>query len=120
MGSAVRSGRIESAIITDRVRNIAFCLARLPQFPAIRPASAVAILPRGTEFFDAETGGRNRLERPQVSAETERAARYRRKSPQKRLIRGRRRDLRFRRTGCGGPKVGIAGAVRSNFVLKAR
>jgi len=34
-----------------------------------------------------------------VSPETERAQRYRRKSPQKRPIPSRRRDLRFRRTG---------------------
>jgi len=30
-------------------------------------------LPRGTEFLDAETGAKNRPERPQVSSETESA-----------------------------------------------
>src|SRR5260221_14316723 len=42
---------------------------------------------------------KNRPERLQGSPETERAQRYRRKSPQKRPIPSRRRDLRFRRTG---------------------
>jgi hypothetical protein len=42
---------------------------------------------------------KNRPERPQGSPETERVERYRRKSPQKRPIGSRRRDLRFRRTG---------------------
>jgi hypothetical protein len=45
---------------------------------------------------------KNRPERPQGSPETERVERYRRKSPQKRPIGSRRRDLRFRRTGWWG------------------
>ena len=99
MEPTVRSPWIESAIITDRVRNVAFGLpnpknSRQPT--GIWPSKT---LPRGTEFLDAETGGQNRAERPQVSPETERAERYQRKSPQKRPIRSRRWDLRFRRTG---------------------
>src|SRR5712664_5033732 len=42
---------------------------------------------------------KNRPERPQASPETERVERYRRKSPQKRPIGSRGRDVRFRRTG---------------------
>src|SRR5258708_4215919 len=95
MEPAVRSPWIESAIITDRVRNVAFGLpnpknSRQPT--GIWPSKT---LPRGTEFLDAETGGQNRAERPQVSPETDRAERYQRKSPQKRPIRSRRWDLRF-------------------------
>src|SRR6267154_3081152 len=79
MEPTVRSPWIESAIITDRVRNVAFGLpnpknSRQPT--GIWPSKT---LPRGTEFLDAETGGQNRAERPQVSPETERAERYQRK-----------------------------------------
>src|SRR5260370_40511116 len=99
MEPTVGSPWIESAIITDRVRNVAFGLpnpknSRQPT--GIWPSKT---LPRGTEFLDAETRGKKRRERPQVSPETERAQRYRRKSPQKRPIRSRRMDLRFRKTG---------------------
>src|SRR5258706_15235762 len=95
MEPTVRSPWIESAIITDRVRNVAFGLpnpknSRQPT--GIWPSKT---LPRGTEFLDAETGGQNRAEIGQMSPETERAEGYQRKSPHKRTIRIRRRNLRL-------------------------
>src|SRR5258706_14127893 len=62
MEPAVRSPGIESAIITDRVRHVAFGLpnpqnSRQPN--GIWPSKT---LPRGTEFLDAETGGQPRSE----------------------------------------------------------
>src|SRR5947209_8678931 len=61
MEPTVRSPWIESAIITDRVPNVAFGLpnpknSRQPT--GIWPSKTQQ---RGTEFLDAETGGQNRL-----------------------------------------------------------
>src|SRR6266436_9027791 len=56
MEPAVRGPWIESPIITDRVRNVAFG-SHPPQFPAGDGIWPLKILPRGTEFLDAETGG---------------------------------------------------------------
>src|SRR6266481_2304701 len=100
MESAVRSPWIKSAITTGRARNDALlALPRLPKFPAAdrhwpsKPG-------RGERnFWMQRLEAKNRPERPQGSPETERVERYRRKSPQKRPIGSRRRDLRFRRTG---------------------
>jgi hypothetical protein len=88
----------EQPAIMD-LRNVAFGLpnpknSRQPT--GIWPSKT---LPRGTEFLDAETGGQNRAERPQVSPETERAERYRRKSPQKRPVLSRPGNLQFGGTG---------------------
>src|SRR5882757_3300965 len=99
MEPAVRKTRAESAIVADRKRTAPFDSQGLPIFPGCRTVLAVETLPRGTEFLDTETGGCNRPERPQVSPETERAERYRRKSPQKRPIQSRCRDLWFGGTG---------------------
>ena len=98
MAPAVRSPWIEFAIITDRARNVAFGLpnpknSRQPT--GIWPSKT---LPRGTEFLDAETVGQNRPERPQELPETERAGRYRRKSPQKRAVLSRPGNRQFGRT----------------------
>src|SRR5258708_3111638 len=57
MEPTVRSPWIESAIITDRVQNVAF---GLPNPKNAREATGIwpsKTLPRGTEFLDAETGG---------------------------------------------------------------
>ena len=103
MEPAVRSPRIESAIIADRVRNVAFGLPS-SQNSRGRPASGRRKPCRGERnFWMQRREAKNRPERPQVSPETERAQRYLRKSPQKRPIWSGRRDLRFRRTGWWRP-----------------
>src|ERR1700686_5045346 len=57
MEPAVRSPWIESAIITDRVRDDGLLACKTPKIPGSRPALAVKTLLRGTEFLNAETGG---------------------------------------------------------------
>ena len=99
MEPAVRSARIKSTITTGRPRNDPLLASKTQKISGSRPALAVNTLPRGTEFLDAETGGQNRAERPQVSPETERAERYRRKSPQKRPVLSRPGNLQFGGTG---------------------
>ena len=100
MESAVRSPRIKSAITTGRARNDALLASQDSQNSrqptGIRPSKPC----RGERNFWMERlEAKNRPERPQGSPETERVERYRRKSPQKRPIGCRGRDLRFRRTG---------------------
>src|SRR5260370_41248737 len=99
MEPTVRSPWIESAIITDRVRNVAFGLPNSKNSRQPTGIWPLKTLPRGTEFLDAETGGLNRPERSQAPPETERAERCRRKYPQKRPIQGRPWDSEFGRTG---------------------
>src|ERR1700682_2476976 len=99
MEPAVRSPRTKSAIITDRARNGAFGLPRLQKCPAADRHWPSKPCRGERNFWMQRLEAKNRPERPQVSPETERVERYRRKSPQKRPIGSRRRDLRFRRTG---------------------
>ncbi len=100
MESAVRSPWIKSAITTGRARNDALlALPRLPKFPAADRHWPSKPCREERNFWMQRLEAKNRPERPQGSPETERVERYRRKSPQKRPIGSRRRDLRFRRTG---------------------
>jgi hypothetical protein len=99
MEPAVRSPRIKSAIITGRTRNGAFGLRRPPKFPTADRHWPSKPCRRERNFWMQRREAKNRPERPQGSPETERGKRYRPKSPQKRPIRSRRMDLRFRRTG---------------------
>src|SRR5882672_9941686 len=100
MESAVRSPWIKSAITTGRgSKRRALGLPRLPK--SRQPVGIGRQNPcRGERnFWMQRLKAKNRPERPQVSPETERAERYRRKSPQKRPIWSRPCDSWFGRTG---------------------
>jgi hypothetical protein len=99
MESAVRSPRAESAITTNHARNVAFGPKELQYSPVPDPYWPSKPCYGERNFWMQRLEAKNRPERPQGSSETERVERYRRKSPQKRPIGSRRRDLRFRRTG---------------------
>jgi hypothetical protein len=66
-----------------------------PKIPRLPSGMAVATCRRERNFWMQRREAKNRLERPQVSPETERAKGYRRKSPQKRPISTRPGNLRF-------------------------
>jgi hypothetical protein len=70
-----------------------------PKIPRLPSGMAVATCRRERNFWMQRREAKNRLERPQVSPETERAKGYRRKSPQKRPISTRPGNLRFGGTG---------------------
>src|ERR1700736_5950834 len=99
MESAVRSPWIKSAITTNRARSDAL-LASQDSQNSRQPTGIGRQNPAaGTEFLDTETGvkiglrDRKDHRRPKEWNDTGR------KSPQKRPIGSRRRDLPFRRTG---------------------
>jgi hypothetical protein len=103
MEPAVRSPRIKSAITAGRAQNGAFF--GLPESPNSRQPTGIGRQrPCRTErnFLMQRLQAKNQPNRPQGSPETERGERHRRKSPQKRPIASRHRDLWFRRTGWWG------------------
>ena len=99
MEPTVRSPWIESAIITDRVRNVAFGLPTPQKILGSRTGSGRRKPCRGERnFWMQRLEAKNRPQRPQGSPETERLERYQRKSPQKPVL-SQPGNLQFGGTG---------------------
>ena len=102
MEPAVRSPRIKSGITEGRAQTSRFWPPILPRFLAADRDSLSKPCRAERNFWMQRLEAKNQPKRPQRPPETEGKERYRRKSPQKRPVASRRRDLRFRRIGWWG------------------